>query len=246
VSGDGAERGLEAARLWWRRFSALWVFGLPEERSRQYHSVAVHAISLGRAQFACELAFDRYASALAAKVASDESGDASGEVQSIRVLSATADAHAMLVSAHLYWRELEALQRDALSDRMGDAATRALAAGGRGRELAKAGRDHIEHLHERVLKGRTQRQGGAAGAMAPETFLENVLVLEPEAVLFGDERFDLREIRDAVRAATDALDYEAELRSSAPAGIQVTTVDEWPDGGEPPESRSGSPPQPPA
>lgn len=204
---------------------------MPEERSRELRAVAVHAISLGRAQFACELAFARYTTSFAANAASDESEGVSGERQAIRLLSAAADAHHLLVSAHLFWRELEALRRDALSKHMEAAANRALAASHRGRQQAKAGRDHIEHLHERVLIGRSQRHGGNAGPMTPEKFLDNVLVLEPEAVLFGDERFDLREIRDEVRAATNALDYEAELRSSVPAGIHVITVDEWPDGG---------------
>jgi hypothetical protein len=229
VSGDGAAQGLEAARLWVRRFEALWVFGLPEERSHAFHSVAVHAISLGRAHFACELAFDRYTTALAAKEMSDQNGDASDDLQAIRLLSAAGDAHHLLVSANLFWRELGALQRDALSDRMRAATGQALAAGGEGREQAKIGRDHIEHLDERVLRGRIERFAGSAGVMTAQTFLQNVLVLEPEAVLFGDERLDLRAIRDTVRAASDALDYEAELRSSVPAGLHVVTVDEWPE-----------------
>jgi hypothetical protein len=54
-------------------------------------------------------------------------------------------------------------------------------------------RGHVEHLPERIHKGR-----GGSRPMTREVFRQAVGVFEETTVVFGDDEFDLRKIRDAL------------------------------------------------
>ena len=66
-------------------------------------------------------------------------------------------------------------------------------------ETGKA-RDHIEHLPERIRKGRQNRP-----AMTREVFRDAVGVFDGTKLTFGNETFDLRQIRDSIRRVEEKV-----------------------------------------
>lgn len=156
----------------------------PAERER-LQIVAGNLLMMCRAEFAAGLAFDRFAS---------HRGEGA-----VVALMRHADAHALLVSAHLAWRTLDELGRKI---RRGGFAYKAVHDARRThravRERCKAARDHAEHVTERLEIGRSREHGGGT-KMTSKTFRRSLGVVSGTVITYGDESFDLAEQIAALR-----------------------------------------------
>lgn len=104
------------------------------------------------------------------------------------LLTCSADAHSLLVSASGYWKAFQDLLRlmpfpDLLTlvEDLQETIKSTVAAG-----------NHIEHITERIVNG---RKGGRRISEIPaELFQQAVGRIEFPAIIFGDESFDLAEL----------------------------------------------------
>lgn len=145
---------------------------------------APHLLHLSRLQFACELAFHRIGAASEAADSKD-SRTAMGGVGRLYL-----EIHMFLVSAHAYWRTLRQLNRLLKLPAFSAAvqANEAIAA------ETKTARDHLEHMYERIEKGRPPKYG----EMTARTFRGAMGRFDGTQVTFGNESFRLGDIHAAV------------------------------------------------
>lgn len=114
-------------------------------------------------------------------------------------LARAADVHAFLVSAALYWATVREIvnhvPKPDLRPPFADYETAAM--------TAKTAREHIEHLNERIVHGRSGERLG--GAMPADVFREAVGAFDGERMMFGDESFPLGDMLEAIRASSSAI-----------------------------------------
>jgi hypothetical protein len=131
-----------------------------------------------RADFAVNRAFQRLHASLQ-------------DTSIVGTLTGGADAHALLVSAHLAWRTLEELgkrlRRGSLPYKD---LHKALRKHREVRARCKLGRDHFEHVTDHLRLGRAVHHGGK---MTAKTFRQAVGAMVGTSVTFGNETFDLAE-----------------------------------------------------
>lgn len=133
-----------------------------------------------RADFAAALAYERLSN-------DPSSSSITGS------LTRSADVHAFLVSAHLAWVTLEELGKRL---RKGTFAHKAVHEALRGHRSVirrcESARDHIEHITERIGRGRAIHFGRGK-KMTAKVFRQSVGVVTHTTVAFGNETFDLAE-----------------------------------------------------
>jgi hypothetical protein len=160
-------------------------------------SLREHISMIARAQFGVDLSYARMRGAqLDRATVIMEGGDRS--LQNEAMFRAFLDAHAFLVSAASFWNLVTALLKRLDQPEL-DAAVKEYAPS---KKQALTARHHIEHVAERIETGRAAQRGGE---MTAEEFRQAVAALEGEEIIFGPERFNLREIRDVTYLATDVL-----------------------------------------
>jgi hypothetical protein len=148
---------------------------------------------LYRARAGAEYAFDQLEVAMADKASAEAEGD-SGAALDANVRMFVYE-HAFIVEANLFFDTLEELGPHFLPGPEVKEARRIYRS--RAEEVGRL-RDHVEHLPERIRKGRKGRRHGPP--MEPEVFREAVgKFVEGTKLLYGDERYDLRAIRDEIR-----------------------------------------------
>lgn len=140
---------------------------------------------LGHFQFATELAYGR----LHQQATRGTGGDTASFEP---LLECSADAHALLVSACGYWRALQDLLRlMPFPDLM--LVTDKLEYVVRATVMA---RNHIEHITERIVNGRTPRAN--ISGISAEAFQQAIGRIEFPAIIFGAESFDLAAISGTI------------------------------------------------
>jgi hypothetical protein len=208
ASDDGARapRWLDAAGWMWMR--GQFFGGLPTDLDAQ--AAFMYLTTLARSQVAAERAFDRLIEAHADNEMADREHKPSVGIDAkFRIGGET---HAFLVSAHLFWRTLDVMRLDLPTPELREAwkANRWIAG-----ETGKA-RDHIEHLPERIRKGRTKKP-----AMEKDVFRQEAGAFDGAQLSFGDETFDLRRIRDSIRRVEEKVAPKLEERLAVKASVKV-------------------------
>lgn len=188
--------------------------GLKEEWDPYY--VSYHATTLSLEQAAVSEAFIRLHESHAYTV---ESKGAEGFYPSgVRFL----DGRAFLTSAHSYWKVFMQLQKtwSNYSWQM-----RGLASEGQSKldriyndhrdtiDDARVGRDHVAHLWDRIATGRDE-DFFPHEKMDQETFRQNIGRFDGTNIHFGDERFNVKRIHQAVIDAGErfASYFKAEMQ----------------------------------
>lgn len=168
-------------------------------KDRPPDAVAIreHLGMIARAQFGVDLSYDRMKTAQL-----DRAGlvmqDGDRLLQNEAMFRAFLEAHTFLVSAASFWNLVAALLK-----RFGQSELDELIQEhAESQEQALRARHHIEHVAERIEAGREAHYGDA---MTAEEFQEAVGALEGDEMLFGPERFDLREIRDVTHLVTEVV-----------------------------------------
>lgn len=191
---------LEASDAWLE--AALWL-GLSlkmKGATEALWSAHYYLLQLSRLQYACELSYHRIKEA--SKIADSEDHlTAMGGIARLYL-----DVHAFLVSAHSYWRTIEKLN-GLLNIVELDTA---VAVNSSVADETKKARDHLEHIDERIEKGRLLHFGQPMNA---QTFRRAMGRFEEDHITFGDETFHLGVINNAI------IDVGHEV---APALRQVT------------------------
>jgi hypothetical protein len=160
-------------------------------------SLREHITMIARAQFGVDLSYDRMRAAQL-----DRAGlvmkDADRALQNDAMFRAFLEAHAFLVSAASFWNLLSSLLERFEQSALDTAVEKHAGS----KEQALRARHHIEHVAERIEAGRAARFGGE---MTSEEFLSAVGSLEGDEMIFGPERFNLRQIRDVTHLVTGAV-----------------------------------------
>jgi hypothetical protein len=158
-----------------------------------------HLLVISRAQFATQLAYDRFLTAC--------NGSSLPEIA-----CGYLELHSFLVSAHLFWRTLQKLANDfVLPDLRQSLQQHATLI-----EQTKRARDHIEHMTERIEKGRGQKFGSPMDA---RTFRHAMGKYERGSVTFGNETFDLQAIHAAIH--TIGKTVAPKLRVAIESGFTI-------------------------
>jgi hypothetical protein len=175
-----------AASVWMRRFFGGFPEGLDPE------GVFLFLGTLARAQAGAEYAYEQLEQALADNSRADEEGNPTAGIDA--KLRMFLYLHAFVVEANLFYDTLEALQSYLPAPELKRAwrVHRGMA-----KEVGDL-RDHVEHLPERIKKGRRAGRGGRRVPMERSVFRQAVGAFEGMEISYGDERFDLRAIRDAI------------------------------------------------
>jgi hypothetical protein len=182
--------------------------------------VHFNLLMLSRAQYAAELSYERFRQGAATEEASESRTSSLEGIE--RTLRGYLEVHAFLVSAHLYWRSLQAVSSylvapEELSQVLHDS-----------EELIShtaTARHHMEHITERIGRGRTGRYGTE---MSAEVFRQSLGRIEGSTVVFGEERFDLAAIHEAIRSIGEEVAplTKAAIPFPVPRLIQDPPVDE--------------------
>jgi hypothetical protein len=201
-----APRWLDAASWTWMR--GQFFGGLPTDLDAQ--AAFMYLVTLTRTQAAAERAFDRLIEAHAYNEKADREHRPSVGIDA--KLRIGGETHAFLVSAHLFWSTFDVMRRQLPTSELKEAwkVHRMVAD-----QTGKA-RDHIEHLPERIKKGRTRKP-----VMEKDVFREAVGVFDGTLLTFGDETFDLRQIRDSIRRVEEKVAPKLEERLTVKFSVKV-------------------------
>jgi hypothetical protein len=151
-------------------------------------------LMISRAQYASELSYRRFHAYAFNENLSESTASHLERIEEI--LRGYLEAHSFLVSAHLYWRSLRAVN-DYL---LGPAElNQAIVASEDLISQTATARHHAEHFIERIERGRTRGYGQGRPEMTAEVFREAMGRIEGTTVIYGDERFDLSVIHETIR-----------------------------------------------
>ena len=181
------EAEIWAASAPWLEAAGFLGIGLRVSPPPKDVSAAVyHLMVMCRTQFAAELSYKRFTAAC-----ESQDNKESSETRLDEIARGYLELHSFFTSAHLYWRTLEGLSK-LLSVPELKEAIQDYAKATRG---TKCARDHLEHMTERIEKGRSHEFGFRMDAC---TFRRAMGKYEVGSVAFGDETLDLGTIHGAV------------------------------------------------
>lgn len=206
MAGSADSRPYRDAPRWLEAYGGLWLRGyfggFPEGLDAQ--GAFFFLGTLARAQAGAEYAFEQLEVAMADKARAEDEREWSAALDA--TLRMFLYEHAFIVEANLFFDTLQALAAHlprAAEVREARRVYRSLA-----EEVGRL-RDHVEHLPERIRKGRKGRHGPP---MEREVFRQGVGKFEGTTVVYGDERYDLRAIRDALRRVEERTTPRLEER----------------------------------
>ena len=140
-----------------------------------YHNLML----MCREQYASEFSYARFIDACDSKDDLEE------------IVQGYLELHSFIVSAHLYWQTLSALDNTMQLEDFG----KVLKMYAVEIEHTKKARNHLEHIDERIGKGRDEKRGGV---MSPQEFRRSMGRYSAGKVIFGSEETDLAAIHIAI------------------------------------------------
>jgi hypothetical protein len=181
----------ETVRPWVEAAGHLWIYRHLINYPGDSEGLIFRLATIARTQYGAELAYNRL---LASAFRDDEPVERRIQL----TLGQAADVHAFLGSGALYWSTLGETVRQVTRPDLRPAFERYTGAA----NTAKTARDHMEHLHERIRQGRTARWGEA---MSVETFRTAVGAFDGSEIGFGNEKFRIGEMLQAIRDSATAI-----------------------------------------
>jgi hypothetical protein len=193
----GRSRWLDAAG--WMLMRGRFFGGIPSDLDAE--AAFMYLVVIARAQAAAELAFERLVQAQQDDQRAEAEHKPSVGIDS--KLRMAGEIHAFLVSAHLFWRTLDEMRRHLRTSELKEAwkVHHQVA------DETRKARDHIEHLPERIRRGRTKQP-----VMDKAVFREAAGAFDGTELTFGDETFDLRQILDSISRAEEMVAPRLEER----------------------------------
>ena len=155
--------------------------GIGGDRERERIEVIIgNLLMMCRTEFAAGLAHERLSKLAPSSSITDS-------------LTRCADAHALLVSAHQAWATLEELGRLLRAGSFAQKAVlKALRTHRPVMRRCETARDHIEHVTERLGRGRSIHFGRGK-TMTAKVFRQSIGAVTQRTITFGNESFDLAE-----------------------------------------------------
>ncbi len=197
MSGSQGYESLQASDDWVEAAGnlALQLVLAPPPSDKDLWPAHYNLLMLSRAQYTSELSYKRFRA-----YTFDEGSSVSVEShldRIERILRGYLEVHSFLVSAHLYWQSLKAVN-DYLA--VPEELNRAVVDSEDMANQTATARHHAEHGIERIQKGRIRKHSHGRPEMSAEIFRRAMGHIEGTTVVFGDEKFDLSVIYEAIRA----------------------------------------------